>query len=129
MAAAGALQLGYDVAQGPTDGAHNRLKDAIRDRRPERSTLEEVAVDGRDLFTKEYAVVAEAAGAGWDRHAGRPWAAHRKYRYHQEIIGESVPDILGDHQRRPGLMGVIGLTGREDEPDLAPARRARKQGS
>ena len=68
----------------------------------------------------------QAALTRRDGYTGGPQPPSRKGGHHNEVVTEPVPHVLRDDQRGAGLVRIIGLARREDEPDLSASRMARR---
>ena len=75
--------------------------------------LEEDFVDSGEFFTKQDAVVAQAAARSRNDQARRTKVAGREDRHNQDVIAGSIANVGRDDEHEAGLMRIRGLAGRK----------------
>ena len=61
----------------------------------------------------------EAPGSRRQRNAGRTRPTAREERHNDQIVSHPVAYLIGDDQRRPRLVRIVGLSRCQHEPQLA----------
>lgn len=118
------LRLDDYLSKGSTDRANYPVREIVWNWRTERTMVEEIDVEGGNLFAEKDAIVDNSSGSRDNGNPRRTQRAPAEDRDDDDVVAVPVPGVGGNYQGRPGLMRVVRLAGGIDEPDLAAERRA-----
>ena len=121
--------LRYDLPDCAHDSSYDRIHLGLWEPFTKGSSLEEVTVDGGDFLAEDDALAIQACGSCRQRNPGRTEPAAGEQRHDNQIVGHPVAHVVGDDQRGPRLVRIVGLPRGQNQPYFTPSRHRKARGA